>query len=331
MYLRSTDSEEARHARTADATYPTKRTNVPQSNKSILARALDIARRQRAFELRLLVIGDSISQGLAPSSVRSKGAVRNPKHPDDGLCSYRSALIKRLQKGADSVLIRPVGPRNSTWGGPDPTDCDPQPGPHAARWGISAEAVVDVSHYKRPRNASTTNKVLKGQEVFDWVLEGAPQLVTVLLGTNDLAMGTTPSKLLNKYIAPLLRQVLRASARVEAAMNGAKPSSTQCPVEIAVIPLLPRADSIMAQAKAYNDLLAHQAALSSTACGDAGQHVKPDFNSIFCSPCITVLKDLTKTVDGLDAVDESIFYDGLHPSRKGEAIIGNAIANQLLV
>jgi hypothetical protein len=49
------------------------------------------------LELRIMVVGDSISHGLAPASKRKKKTLRRPwLHPEEGLCSYRTTLFQSL-------------------------------------------------------------------------------------------------------------------------------------------------------------------------------------------------------------------------------------------
>lgn len=214
-----------------------------------------------------------------------------------------------------SCRVEFVGPFDTAALGPYPGFC-PRPLPHhAATWGITAHEVTSDKGYVRRHKAlrlsrdSTPRELLpRGARVYDWVREHRPTLVTVLLGTNDVAVRRAkPHELVALLIAPLVQQVLWAAeddAHVHRAGRKRAPGRASiCDVVVAVGTLLPRADALAADVHAFNEAL-----LSST-------------DAPLRHPCVAVAHIGTHL--NASAAETADLYDGLHPAERGEAAIAH--------
>jgi lysophospholipase L1-like esterase len=271
--------------------------------------------RDAASSLRWLAIGDSITQAIAPSELRTRAFRR--AHPPEGTCSLLAFLRDELSSrcAVESVF---VGPFHLAAGGPYNPIC-PKPSPrHAATWGITADEVSSNRGYKahfRPLhnspNGSRRESLTRGSRVYDWVRTHRPHVVSLLLGTNDLSMGSSPHVLLDEYLQPLVLQAIRAAEDTKFVelhdSGGTGHDSASCVVVVVMMTLLPRADEVMSAVSDFNELLERR-----------------DKRWLH-HPCIEVIS----ISEGLNASNVNLFYDGLHPTNNGSQIIARNVVREL--
>jgi len=270
--------------------------------------------------LRWLAIGDSITQGLAPEELRRRPTRRT--HPTNGTCGYLSVLGRELNdirdRGVEGATIQFVGQFDEAHLGPYPTAC--MRVRHCATWGITAASVTSNERYKptyRPLHLSSDgmprDSLSRGARVYDWVRQHRPDVVSVLLGTNDLAAGTTNGALVDDLLRPLVLQALRAAEDGAAVDRRSHADARRwehrgkCDAVVVVVLLLSRADGANDEVASVNEKLERRD------------------RRWLQDKCVEVVS----AGDGIDAHDPTHMYDGLHPGPRGEAIIAANILREL--
>jgi lysophospholipase L1-like esterase len=280
-----------------------------------LDRITALLRPHSESNLRWLAIGDSITQGIAPAAVRSKRTKLH--HPVNGTCSYLTPLSMAL-----GPKVSFVGPYSAAHAGPYAATCSDTGRRHAATWGITAEQVSSNKDYRAKYRAlrmsldgSAREPLSRGAKVYDWVREYRPHIVSILIGTNDLAGGTGHHVTLDDYIQPMVVQAMRA-AEDATAMDSHEHSEARrranqgrCEIIVLLMTLLPRADEVQQLVENFNEKLERR--------DQAWLHER----------CLEVLA----VSDHLDAANSAQFYDGLHPAAIGENIVAFNIVRELTI
>ena len=212
-----------------------------------------------SYPVRILPVGDSITQGIA-SLHKQRG-----KHPINGSSTYRRALYKSF-----GCSITFVGPWTSGFMGVQP--CQDFPQRHAAKWGVLAKDMPKLlqSYLQHPPE------------------DLSPDVILVLIGTNDLAMHYSPGTVLRSRA---IRKTLKAVSALVHALSSAFPQA-----QMFVSYLLPTS-------KEYGEAIA-------------------DFNAAMSMDKICQPPTIARCVGpppGMGAHEH--FYDGLHPNPRGEEMI----------
>ena len=300
---------------------------------------------------RLMFVGDSITEGFGVRHPTSKLI------PPTGLCSYRFELIRQVvgllknrssakgSRGARDSFVT-VGPFQGTAGSLlVPEKCDVEPltastaspawTKHAAVWGgLVKEALASdggpykkrQSNYKRfakyapfPKiDARLLTSVSNRSTLQRWVELYAPDVVVMLLGTNDLSANISPANVL-KSLAAAVSQILELDhrvpmspgegQRVERVTRGG--GILGCKRIVILSALLDRDGKRKADVVAFNKAL-DLASTRSSAPMD-----------VFRNECVHV-------VDGGKGFDSSKHTcDGIHPNEEGEKIVALNLAPAL--
>jgi len=214
-----------------------------------------------SYPVRILPVGDSITQGIA-SLPKQRG-----KHPINGSSTYRRALYKSF-----GCSITFVGPWTSGFMGVQP--CQDFPQRHAAKWGVRAKDMPKLlqSYMQHPPE------------------DLSPDVILVLIGTNDLAMHYSQGTV-NLPRSRAIQKALKAVSALVHALSSAFPQA-----QMFVSYLLPTS-------KEYGEAIA-------------------DFNAAMSMDKICQPPTIARCVGpppGMDAHEH--FYDGLHPNPRGEEMI----------
>ncbi|CUG88534.1 membrane-associated protein, putative [Bodo saltans] len=107
--------------------------------------------------LRVMFVGDSVTEGVATSHAQ---ALRKTQVPKEGSCSYRFPLMKLLEKKNPGLSLLPVGPFVGHVGTRDTNEeCRQQltnytkgtSNRHASVWGITASELIGPSDLQKKR------------------------------------------------------------------------------------------------------------------------------------------------------------------------------------
>jgi hypothetical protein len=354
------------------------------------------AHKDRRQLLRVMFVGDSITEGMAPSHSQAS----RPLVPKEGSCSYRFPLIKLLEQNM-GVLIRPVGPFAGHVGSRATHEaCEKQLSDfisdvsdrHASIWGITAHELIGPGDFQKKRSFARKYYFGKKSQQFRSMdsdltvammhdqhgkLESAafaerierehlrrwsyflrPQLMTVHIGTNDLATGASAATMIfdrwpKTILALLLPDVVFddtvASTSTPLPQVRCSPAAERRCIGITTI--LPRSTpSHQSLIDESNDWLsriqlckaaASGADESKNACADCVIKTAPGplvaqsatnwlpshvVAEAWCMPCVFILN-----ISSPNRINDSLqfMYDGLHPNSAGEQRIAEIMAEEL--
>lgn len=189
-------------------------------------------------------------------------------------------------------------------------------------------------------------------DVAVWSAVYRPDLVVVLLGTNDIRHSHSPAEIVGEYLPEIVKQVLTYS-------NGAEPlaerrlrlpsNASRCTTFVAVVTLFPRAGVFAENVTAFNRLLLdirlrrkHSSAVA--VCQKSWDESSQDMPLelvLVCHPCVRVLdttfqggvlgaaEDGTSTFGSEAEFVKAMTFDGLHPNDAGEEWLAARLADAI--
>ena len=305
---------------------------------------------------RVLFIGDSITQGLAPLAHRPPD-VSYQRPPFEGLCGLANQFWLRAMSGNESTAnaIR-VGPFSTAFQGPYNVSCGlPATTWHAAIWGVRAsELRWKVDGAEERRRGDDGGRRGGGGMRFEggpveWVQRYTPDIIIVLLGINDaghiladvaegqrVAWSSVPpsANVSGQQLAIGLQSVLADMNQITSVLHRTREGAPtddgdRCPCgsrRLVVVSLLPTSFAAPPLLLRFNEELRQIISRERNGTDESGKPWAVGLGH----PCST-FADVTNIIANreggrhLDPSNTDLFVDGLHPSATGETKIADAL------